>query len=109
MTAILSESFRHRRQREHEIDGAGCDGIARHPVELSLFRVLSDSQAAHLLDRSCPCAAIGAGSREDDADDTLPELLGERLQQDVVWHPYGLVRPGKGELKRAVAAYQSST
>ena len=103
MTAIRGEGFRNLRQRENEIDGAGHDGAAWHPVVVGLFRILCDNQAAHLLDRLCPNATIGAGSREDDADGALTELLGERVQQEVERQSHALASPGMGKLKCAVA------
>ena len=85
------------------IDGAGHDSAAWHPVVVGLFRILCDNQSAHLLDRLCPSATIRAGSREDDADGALTELLGERVQQEVERQSHTLASPGMGNLKCAVA------
>ena len=73
VTAIPGERLRHLRHREDEIDGAGRDGGTRHPVKLRVLRFLGDHQAARLLDRPSPGAAVIAGARENDADGALTE------------------------------------
>jgi len=73
VTAVAGERLRHARHREYEIDGAGRDRGTRHPTKLRVLRFLGDHQAARLLDRPSPGAAVIAGARENDADGALTE------------------------------------
>ena len=83
--------------RQHQIDGAGRDGAARHPVILGLVRVLGDDQSARRLDGLRPDRAIGGGSRENDADGVFADLIGQRLQEEVEWQSHGGAAGGRGK------------
>ena len=71
------------RRRQHKIDGAGRDGVRRHPVILRLLRILGDRQAALGLDGANPVGAVRAGSRQDHADRMIPDFLGKRGEEIV--------------------------
>ena len=72
---VFGEGVRDLRHGKHEIDGARHDRAARHAVETGLVRILCDDEPALFLDRLQSDAAVGAGSREDDADGALAELF----------------------------------
>ena len=81
--AVLEDRVRNLRRGKHQIDRAGQDRAARHAVITGLLRILRDHQAALFLDRLQPGAAVGAGSRKDDADGAGAEFLGQRMQQEI--------------------------
>ena len=75
--------MRNFRRRKHEVDRAGQDRVARHPVISRLFRFLRDHQAALLLDRLQAGTAVGAGARKDDGDGAGTEFLRQGMQQEI--------------------------
>ena len=103
MPRIFAEAFRDLLQWQNEIDGAGRDGAARHPLIFGLVGILGDDETAHFLDRLGADAAIVAGAGKDDANGTLAEILGERLQQHVEGHAHGFMPLREREAYRAIA------
>ena len=83
MAGIADQRLRDLRHRQYEIDGAGRDRALRHSVIGGLFRILGDDEPAFFANRFEPDAAIGAGSRQDDADRALAARVSQRIQEEI--------------------------
>ena len=79
------------------------DRAARHAVEAGLVGVLRDDQPAVFLHRFQPDAAVGPGSRQNQADGAGAVLLGQRMQQKVEWQAGTMTRQGLREVQGALA------
>src|SRR5258708_2293091 len=73
------------RGRQNEIHAAGGDGRLRHPAICSRVRVLRERDAAGRLDGFNAQCAVGARTREDDADRSAPLYLREGPKERVNW------------------------
>ena len=72
---MRDECGRNFGHRKHQVHGTGLDGTPRHAAIGGLVGVLGDHQPALLLDGLQPKAAVGAGSRQDDADGACAVFL----------------------------------
>ena len=73
------------------------------PSKVGLVGILSDGKSALLLDGLQAEAAVGAGSRQDDANRPLPVFLRQRAQQEVEWQSGTVARFRSGQVQRATA------
>jgi len=87
MMGVADQRLRDLHHRQYEVDRAGRDRVARHPVVGSLFRILGDDQAASVADGLEPDAAVGAGARQDHRDGALAILLRQRVQEIIERQP----------------------
>ena len=68
------------------------DRAARHAVIAGLVGILRDDQPAFFLHRFQPGAAVGAGSRKDDANRARGKFLRQRMQQEIERQPRAVTR-----------------
>lgn len=82
---VLGELRRHLGRGQDRVHQTGGQGAARHAVELGGVRAL-DHDPPRLDDADLE-GPVAAGSRQDDADGTGPEVLSERAKEEVDGHP----------------------
>lgn len=80
---VAHERIGDRRRWQLEIDHAGVDRAARHPVEAGALGVLADDQAARLVHLANAARPVAAGPRQDDRDRVGGGVLGQRAQEVV--------------------------
>ena len=102
VAAVLEQRRRDRGGRQHEIHGAGQDGVARHAGLGGVLRLLHDDEPALVAYRRQPGAAVGAGAREHGADGARAAVFGQRAQEEIERHARAvpLARVGQPKQRR---------
>jgi len=95
--------------RKHAIDQTRCNGAPWHSVEASVIGFLSDDEAATLFDGPKSDAAVGSVAGEHNANRSLSDLPGERLQQDIEEQSRPLSLDRRDGLKQAAIQRQGYT
>jgi len=82
---IRADPRRHLLHRQHDIDEAGRDGVARHIAVFGLAGVLRERKAAVFLDALESSRTVGTSTGQDHADRPRTVRLGKRMKKDVHW------------------------
>ena len=84
MRLIRLQLGRHRFDRQHIVDLAGCRRALRHSGQrvAVIFR-LRQCQPAMLLDRGGTQRSVAPGARQDDANGVLALIFGQRLEEGI--------------------------
>jgi hypothetical protein len=83
MASKPEERLRYLLWRQHQVDDAGADCTARHPLKSRRVGNLRDRDAAFGLDEPQPERSVGAGPGQDDRNGPLALILGERSEEGV--------------------------
>ncbi len=80
---VVREGFGHCLGCEHQVDNAGVDRAAWHPIEMSALGTLRDYQSADFMDLADTARAVAAGAGQDDADRSIAGVLRQRTKEGV--------------------------
>ena len=82
---IRADPRRHLLHRQHDINKAGRDGVARHIAVFGLAGILRDREAAMFLDALESSRTVGTSPGQNHADRPRTVRLGKRTKKDVHW------------------------